>query len=84
MHGARRLPMMGSSTISSCRLSTMATAFWLHAQSADGRADQNSYAMGLKSDAMQVDGKQISAIKEGLLCLIGVKAGDTAKDSDYM
>ncbi len=33
---------------------------------------------------VQVDGKQISSIKEGLLCLIGIKAGDTLKDCDYM
>ena len=38
----------------------------------------------LRLPSLQVDGKQISAIKEGLMCLIGVKAGDTLKDSEYM
>ena len=42
------------------------------------------HAVRQPSHEMQVDGKQISSIKEGLLCLIGVKAGDTVKDSDYM
>ncbi|KAK9868000.1 hypothetical protein WJX84_009873 [Apatococcus fuscideae] len=38
----------------------------------------------VKSASVHVDGQQISAIKEGLLCLIGVTAKDNANDCDYI
>ena len=33
---------------------------------------------------MQVDGEIVSRIGPGLLCLVGVKDGDTEKDADYI
>jgi D-Tyr-tRNAtyr deacylase len=33
---------------------------------------------------LQVDGKIISSIGPGLLCLVGLKEGDTDKDAEYI
>ncbi len=34
--------------------------------------------------AVQVDGEVVSRIGPGLLCLVGVRDGDTEKDAEYM
>ena len=34
--------------------------------------------------AVQVNGQVVSRIGPGLLCLIGVKAGDSDKDAEFM
>ncbi|KAK9830889.1 hypothetical protein WJX81_001855 [Elliptochloris bilobata] len=38
----------------------------------------------VKSASVSVDGKVISSTGPGLLCLIGIKTGDTEADQDYL
>lgn len=38
----------------------------------------------VKSASVTVDGEVISSIGPGLLCLIGIKDTDTAKDLEFM
>ena len=36
------------------------------------------------TQGQQVEGKTISSIGPGLLCLVGIRSEDTAKDADFM
>ena len=49
-----------------------------------GDVEMRAVAQRVKSAAVEIDGKEVAAISEGLLVYLGAEEGDTAKDVSYM